>query len=108
MPNQNPNDRQHRPFVLDGEYPAPPAEDAFSEDPFMAEQDRRQQALKHESGPLYGDYPRYPDRATPRDPATYAREQDEAEYLRACHGGLPDAPVVIRPGNAKPWKGMKG
>ncbi len=106
MPDQDPNARQHRPFILDGEYPAPDV-DGFS-DAFQEEQDKREYAAKHESGPLYGDYRHHPDRAMPRTPEMYAQELEQQEYLRACHGGLPDAPETIRPGNPTPWKGMKG
>jgi hypothetical protein len=102
----NPNDRKNRPFIVDGEYP-PADADGFS-DEFQEEQSHREYIAKHESGPLYGDYPHHPDRAMPRSPEMYAEEMKREEELRAMHGGLPDAPEAIRPSNPKPWKGLKG
>ena len=40
-------------------------------------------------------------------PEQYRAEQEQAEYLRACHGGLPDAPDALDQG-AAPSKNLKG
>ncbi len=82
MAHQDPNSPDHRPFLLPGE---------VSEEG----QERRQEAAKYESGPLYGDHPRYPDRATPESPEMARQDMERQEYLRACHGGVPDAPEAV-------------
>lgn len=81
----DPNDRQHRAAIMDGEYP--------SEDQHIAEQERRRHALQMEGSTLgVHSYPRH------SHPASPTQQQDEAErdaYLRACHGGLSDAPQEV-------------
>lgn len=106
----DPNDRPQRPFILDGDYP-PRDQQAelypgIQEDAFQAEQQTRLDALEREGGDLGGQWPGYPDRGQPESPEQYDQRVAHQEYLRACHGGLPDAP-----GEASapvPFKNLKG
>lgn len=93
----DPNDRQHKPAIMDGEYP--------SDDVHMMEQERRRHALGMEGGPLGGR--EYPHPAHPASPEQYREEMERAAYLRACHGGLPDAPDAL-PQSPTPFKNMRG
>ena len=91
---EDPNDPKHRPFALEGEVPS------------ALEQQRRIDAAKYDSGPLYGRFPAYPDRAI-SDERMMEEEAKRQEYIRACNGGVPDAPKDIEPANPTPWKGMR-
>ncbi len=108
----DPNDRPQRPFIMKGDYPPPEAQaeiyPGMYEDAFAEEQQTRLSALEHESGPLHGSYPAYPDRGTPNSPEQYEREQEHAAYLRACHGGVTDAPGEARAVGKRPFKGLRG
>ena len=106
----NPDDRAHRPFIMDGDYPPRDAQEqvypGVYEDQFIEEQTKREHALKDESGPLHGSYPAYPDRGMPDSPEMTEDARERQEYLRACHGGLPDAPEAL-PQPPAPFTGMK-
>ncbi len=103
---QDPNDRKHRNFILDGEYPpAGSTTDVYGypEDTFMAEQMEREHRMAQEGGELRGSH--LP--GMPNSPEMYQEQVEREEYLRACHGGLPDAPEAL-PQPPTPFTGMKG
>ena len=78
------------------------------EDTFEAEQSKRERALKDEGDTMHGSYPAYPDRGMPNSPEMYAEQLERQEYVRACHGGLPDAPGEAKAVGKRPFKGLKG
>ncbi len=89
----DPNDRAHRNFILDGEYPPG----------FEMEQHEREHRMAMEGGELRGNH--LP--GTPNSPEMYERQMEDQEYRRACHGGVPDAPEAL-PQPPTPFAGMKG
>ncbi len=107
----DPEARPHKNALFEGDYPAESKEPypgaGYTVDAHSAEQSLRRETLMAEGGTLGGTYPAHPDRAHPNSPEQYRAEVERQEYLRACHGGLPDAPAALRQGK-KPFKGLKG
>lgn len=109
----DPNDRPQRPFIMDGDYPPRDAQaevyPGVFEDAFVEEQETRLHALQNEGGTLRGgsDSGYYPDMPMPQSPEQREQADDRAAYLRACHGGEPDAPEAL-PQPPTPFTGMKG
>ena len=110
--HEDPNARMHRPFLVDGEYPAPvePYPGAgYKEDGLVREQAERLDKLQREGGALGGQHVEYPDRGLARGPIEYEQEMKLAAELRACHGGLPDGspenPAIAV--SSTPFKNMK-
>lgn len=106
----DPNARGHRPFIMDGDYPPRDAQKevypGVFEDQFIEEQTQREHALRDESGPLHGSYPAFPDRGMPDSPEMADKAREDQQYLRACHGGLSDAPEEV-PQPPVQYSGMK-
>ena len=106
MEHQDPNDRKHRNFILDGEYPPAGATvdvHGWPEDAFEAETREREYAMEREGGELRGTH--LP--GMPNSPEMYDKEVESQECLRAYHGGVPDAPEDL-PQPPTPFTGMKG
>lgn len=102
----DPNDRKYRNFILDGEYPPAGATvdvHGWPEDAFEAETREREYRMEAEGGELRGS--QLP--GMPNSPEMYEKEIERQEYLRACHGGLPDAPEEV-PQPPVQYSGMKG
>lgn len=110
----DPNARPHKPALFEGDYPPADAQkepypDAgYTIDEHQAEQNLRRETLQEEGGTIGGPSPHYPDRAHPDSEEQSRAEQERQEYLRACHGGLPDAPGEAKAVGKRPFKGLKG
>lgn len=98
----DPSARPFKPAIMKGDYPGP--EEVTRVDGYMGdeytvvqdlhfeEQSRKRRAAENEGGPLGGMYGSWPDRGHPLSPEEKAAVESEDAYLRAVHGGLPDAP----------------
>lgn len=110
----DPEARPHKPAIMEGDYPPLDAQKRHPDAPYitenahLAEQAKRREVLASEGSTLSGEYGSpYPDRAHPSSPEEYREEMERAKYLRACHGGPPDAPDALSQGK-KSFKGLKG
>lgn len=106
MEHQDPNDRKHRNFILDGDYPPAGATvdvHGWPEDAFEGEQRERLHRMEMEGGDLRGSQLIHD---IPNSPEMYEEQTERQEYLRACHGGVPDAPEDL-PQPPTPFTGMK-
>ena len=92
---------------MDGDYPPRDAQaevyPGVFEDQFIDEQAERERLMAEEGGELRGTHLA----GMPNSPEMYDKEMERQEYLRACHGGVPDAPEAL-PQSPTPFTGMKG
>lgn len=97
MAQENPNAREHRNFVLDGEF-SPPVEPypgaGYTVEASREDEQRRVEKVRQQE--LGGD-PNYqlevwmPPMPT-QSPGQRAEEEEDGAFVRACQGGLPDSP----------------